>query len=403
MNLRVVGLLVAAFCAIGILLYQWHVEEQAKRDAEYTHAVVALLHAQVDARLQEERLAAEAEVPEIICRLQTVLSREFSWRTLLDVGHIYKTGAFPSFAPNPEMAERLFRAAAGCPDPDVAGIGQAKFMEVRAEPLAREDIQGQQLPTQYGQTLLDQTSRMLLCKTSSAKPKAAVFIAAPERVLSPPLDLQNVHDHGVMSAMRKSIEKLPSASCATSDPVASLEAVVARNEDMTDEDKAKALHFIDSLSGEKHSSLGISERDALHSVWSRIESMSDQRTKDNATETLAKQLASGVERGHVVCSTGKIARMVGALDGIVVDDHHMAKPLWALKDEMSTLAAKIRHDVLQSVPPSVAMQYDDGKAPEVEATMRRTFLESAEKEYCGKLGMQRGVVHPLIEQVSEGF
>jgi hypothetical protein len=61
-----------------------------------------------------------------------------------------------------------------------------------------------------------------------------------------------------------------------------------------------------------------------------------RRTK----ETLVKQMASGVEDGTLVCSTGKISRLIGTLDGIGRDGHIEARPMWTVRDEIARLAAK---------------------------------------------------------------
>jgi hypothetical protein len=42
-------------------------------------------------------------------------------------------------------------------------------------------------------------------------------------------------------------------------------------------------------------------------------------------------MASGVEDGTLVCSTGKISRLIGTLDGIGRDGHKEARPMWAVR------------------------------------------------------------------------
>ena len=94
----------------------------------------------------------------------------------------------------------------------------------------------------------------------------------------------------------------------------------------------------------RHTKMGT--RDAaivLYAAWETIQRQ-DGMLRDNLVETLAMHLASGIEHGVPVCSTGKITRIMSTFDGVEdIAGVEKVKPLWALRDELAGLAAKSRN------------------------------------------------------------
>jgi hypothetical protein len=85
----------------------------------------------------------------------------------------------------------------------------------------------------------------------------------------------------------------------------------------------------------------------------------------------------------VVCSTGKIARILGTMDGIFEDglSSETLRPVWAVREELARLAATVRDA--------------DGDAD--------AFARQARQTYVHELGMSEGVVAPLINEMRHGF
>jgi hypothetical protein len=175
--------------------------------------------------------------------------------------------------------------------------------------------------------------------------------------------------------MRAALDKLP----ATGDD--SYEKIVdyVLTSDASESVKSDALAVLDTLSNQTHSTLETSEREALDKIWNAIDGFEDSK-KSDARQILVGQLASGVEDGAVVCSTGKIARIVGTLDGLT-PDVPVIKPTWALREEIGTLAAKIRDA--------------DGDA--------RAFKNEATRVYVDDLGMKPEIVDAIVDEYSVGF
>lgn len=227
-------------------------------------------------------------------------------------------------------------------------------------------------------------------------------------------DAQNVHDHAVTQAIDRNLrdlaDKFPSLSAP---PVSTQPLSLSTSPSLSDENyedaeigrtvrdarrailgrkdiaadvKRQAVHVLDGLSSAKHSKFGKSERESLALVWREVTSdATDEATRGNLVETLAKQLASSIENGQVVCSSGKIARITGALDG--VSNQTGVRPLWAVREEIGSLAAKMRDDP--------AFGSTEQGVHAFETAVRRTYIE--------ELGMSPLILEPVIKEYADAF
>lgn len=332
-------------------------------------------------------------------------AREFildgNWTRLLSVADVYKNGAYPEFVPDEDMALRLYHLCASCPDAEVAGLGQSRYIELRLDPLPIDDRFGSRLPPEPG-ILISVEARDRLSKTpynGFATPVRA-RIAGLERKMTAPdtpprskdrrpvkrhhlSDAQNVHDHGVSSAVRNSIGTLllkhgaPTPQRIVEAEELTRDGILVSGE--TETVKMHAMEVLDGLRNTPHSGFGVSESEVLALTVQEIESGSQ---RSDLWETLVKQLSTGVESGIVVCSSGKITRIMGVFDGTetFVDD---AKPMWAVRDEIGTLAAQVRREFP-----------DDARA---------VFCRRAEEEYIGRLGMSKLVMSPIIDEYANAL
>lgn len=190
-----------------------------------------------------------------------------------------------------------------------------------------------------------------------------------------------------MTGIRNALTSLPKASDTDNTTIDDVRRAILES-DATPDVKTDAVHVLDTISKRAHSTLRESEHDALCRVWARIQSMPPE-PRAGAVETLALQLASAIERGHVVCSTGKIARIVGTLDGLT-DDATLA-PLWAVREEMMRLAASIR------------ARHETPDDPQNAQKMIDALTREATAQYVDTLGMHPDIVRGLLEEVQLGF
>jgi len=321
------------------------------------------------------------------------------WPALLQLGDVYRRGSYPTHMPDADVALRIYRAACASPDPATAGAAQLKYIECRVDAIASEDVAGDPLPTYIAEECIALAARRIATSPSAARPRAIqaqvqptyipveidvwathgadLVTSVPGGPLAIVSDTQNVHDHAVSRGMHKALRDMASSGDASEDVT-----MCILESDASPTAKADALAVLDTLGTAQHSTLGTSEREALDKVWNRIRNLPDEAAR-NAENILITQLASGVERGHVVCSTGKIARIVSTLDGLV--DEPAIKPMWAIREEIGSLAASVRDD------------HGDDEAGKSE------FKRRAAELYIDELGMSADLVGNIVDAYAVGF
>lgn len=378
---------------------------------------------------KRERAIIEADPPEV-SRLKALLQdfqTKQTWSSIIAMADIYRKGAFPRFLPNETLAIELYRIVSMSPDGEMAGEAQTKYVETRKEIINNDDRAGKPLPTYYGEealavaTVYIQRTPMTLFEKphfNAPKPPAPPPLTEtfdtfdfnfnidnlfntrntdPDNITPQRSDGQNVHDHSVVQTAKENIKRLQSqlsgnsfTTPSTSTTKEQIIETVLSTPDMSEKDRLNALEVIEKLSTSKHSSLDVSETDALSLVWQKINNTSDQTLQNNLKETLGKQLASAYENGHVVCSTGKIARILGTLDGVEDNTTTPMKPMWVIKEEIGNLAAKVRDNHIS-------------QNQQNEEKMKQDFENQARNLYINQLGLRDSIISPIIEMYKEGF
>lgn len=117
------------------------------------------------------------------------------------------------------------------------------------------------------------------------------------------------------------------------------------NEETFDIDISKVITVMNSLNDNVHSKYNKSEKDVFNVIYSRIYDPENASKKDDLFKSFGKSLESALEYDKVVCSTGKIVRMVSALDAID-DSVPNLVPEWAINEEIANLSSKIREKIM---------------------------------------------------------
>jgi hypothetical protein len=359
------------------------------------------------------------------------------------MGDLYRKGAFPRFMPNENIGIKCFKIASMCPDGKVAGIAQMKFIEAYTDGIAQTDKQGEDIPVSYAVDIIALAEKTIkntpwhmfetpksinpvtnqypnnnmhlntnTVNTSQHTNTNRTDTAEIERIFDDIYtahtsnnidintvdttvipqykhDAQNVHDHGIVNITKKNIEQLKINN--NIDGVSDFDPVVhaiIELKDVNPDEKMDALHVIEKMTDHVHSSFHISEKDALRFVWKKIMSAPDN-SRNNLIESLAKQLASAVENGYIVCSSGKISRIMATLDGYEHGNTESVRPMWAIKDEIGNIAAKIR---------------SDGESTgETTEYMMNTFKERVLADYVQGIGLNKDIIQPIIDDYLTGF
>jgi hypothetical protein len=358
--------------------------------------------------------------------IMTLATDDFAWEHLMVMGDEYARGKYPHFLPNEDNALECYRTCAMCPNSDVASSAQHKYVELRQKGriISDEDRAGAPMPQIPFDILIQKAKQSLMSsnkydtfstefRTSQPIPQIAppgfmnvladrsvqhvlrpyVPPPVPSPVVPPPVvrttvrsnvdirtDTQNVHDHSVISNTRLNLSSLPEVSTLeTDDAVRDVKQMIDMS-DLNIETKHDALEMLGSLK-DSETSIGVSQVSALSKVWKEILNIDDVTKQKNVKETLVRQMASGVEDGTLVCSTGKISRLIGTLDGIGRDGHKEARPMWAVRDEIARLAAKTRTD-----------SGDEAKD---------VFRKAVVSQYIDTLGLSESVIEPIITEYEE--
>ncbi len=341
----------AVLVIVLVVAIAWFFAERARARAQRRNAVRAALcrFRRVGRARARQRIDESKREPPVIAQLRElhVAFGTGNWTALLEIADVYRKGSYPTHRPNQDLALRIYRAACGSPDASIAGAAQIKFMECRVDPLADEDIRGVDLPTGYGEDCIVKAMDVMMISHYNHRPSAPVVHhiqpPVPDPVVPVPRvtitsDKQNVHDHSIVQGISKSLNAMTSGTDAREDVT-----MYILESDASPAAKSDALAVLDTFGDSQHSTLEVSENAALNKVWARIQSLDNEKKRD-ASDILVSQLASGVESGRVVCSTGKIARVVSTFDGL--GNEPAIKPMWAVREELGTLASRIRdtHD-----------------------------------------------------------
>lgn len=357
-----------------------------------------------------KKFSAQENPPEYI-KLHNLLKdfkRTHSWDNIIAIGDIYKSGAYPRFRNNKNLALECYKIAAQCPDGEIAGIAQLKYIETSKNDLNEIDNNGDDLPCYFGIEICQLASNLIKNTPHYyfKRPKSKTIdrnqdftqilpiLPIPEMITTNIQnqhvyrnDTQNVHDHSVSNILKSNIQKLnKKVSCKENDEndISTIIDSILSHPELSESVKANCLTVIDNLnSTDKHDTYNLSEKEALIMVWNKINNnikKNNKFNKNDSIQILANQLDSSIEHGNIVCSTGKIARIIGTLDGID-DDITPSKPLWVIRDEISNLAIKIR-DNNYSNP-------------------RKEFEDSVKNIYIKELNMNDSIINPIIEEYAQ--
>ncbi len=146
---------------------------------------------------------------------------------------------------------------------------------------------------------------------------------------------------------------------------------------------------------------GCSEEQLLRAVLWKIHTVApDPETRVNWLTTLGMQVASSVEAGKVVCSTGKKSRIASVLQ-MMTEGGQKNVDLKAIRQEVMRLAAKTREEFLDSPKDDPDRRdarraaYETGCA-ETAADLLATFLRGFHEQYDALL--PRDVRDMIVEE-----
>ncbi|CAM9090139.1 unnamed protein product [Ectocarpus sp. 12 AP-2014] len=421
--LRLVFCTIVLVTMIGFLRAHQPIDGSGKRHDKFVEQP-ALYEQQNDDTSQTE--IQDEQCPEIQ-KLESLVSfyqETGDWTALLEVGDMYARGCYPFYGSAPKTALALYQVASRCPDRVVAARALSSFANARTNPVSRRDSVGQPFPQEIASGLIGIAERRvretpfhefnyrLRVKYLRPRPTDPVPDAAPvvatltaiEAPAVPPLvlDKQNVHDHAISQATKKNVKHVVAANEAGDefDRVELIDSVMSELtsvKNVTESKLSDSFRVLTSLVPDKIESMGCSQLDVLNATFRKILGVEDPNLRDNLLEALGNNLASGIERDRVVCSTGKIARIVSTLEGTDLV-HNKSVPIEVIRREIGTLASKIRDDVLSGVTDNDRNAYNSSTTlHDLSDRMRERFQAQVNATYVVGLGLSPKVLWPLVE------
>ena len=199
----------------------------------------------------------------------------------------------------------------------------------------------------------------------------SVLLRLPEQTVRN--DTQNVHDHSVQNLGNKIIDTLQSqVKTAPSDFQSNKQALLSHV------DQAKHPHVkrvCDSLNPDfVHSRFNKTEADVFNLMWTKVKDDPDKR------DIFIDSLDSGVEHDHVVCSTGKIMRMLSALDG-TDDTVPDLKPDWVVRQEILAVIS----NTIDNLNKNEKRLYESDNNDAIKSAIGNRVREKCRADYEGVL------------------
>lgn len=193
-------------------------------------------------------------------------------------------------------------------------------------------------------------------------------------------DPQNVHDGGVNAGLRAILSRLGGERPAAKD----LPAMI---EQLPKEKRARAAAAYDKMmAGGIVSALGTTEDVVLERVWARCDDPRNAASRELMREAVVNSLADCVEKGHVVCANGRVARVLSAhttLDydpvvsaGVMTLEAQRNDIFEKIKVVISDTLEKSRKDM-----PDLVQKYEDGEDSGQFADRLRGAIEQTITDY----------------------
>lgn len=229
-------------------------------------------------------------------------------------------------------------------------------------------------------------------------------------------DSQNVHNHSVQNISKNIINIIDNESNKIYSKSFDENSLLFLNElkkydDITHTERNNILQVLNSMSDNIHSKYQKSEKDIFNMSFDRIMSKTNPEEKKNLIIMFAQNIASAVEYDIVVCSTGKITRMLSSFDVIDTELPDL-KPDWIIKEEIANKSSKIREDILKTSTKKEVeayMNYDD-TCDEKKALhevvvdkMKSRLIDDCTKHYVETKNLTQSGLDVILTDYLEAF
>lgn len=210
-------------------------------------------------------------------------------------------------------------------------------------------------------------------------------------------DAQNVHSPVVLNSAQKVLESIEMKNAMTFDECKQcvIDACTKCNVDVQ-----KVQRVLKSFNNQPHARFKRSDTEIFITMIQKIQNESNETKRNNLMEIICQQLESCIEKGSVVCNTGRIVRILSVYDG-VDDTVQQIIPEFVIDQELANLATRVRDTTLQNATEEQRNSYDTGESNELTNIMTTTFKKEVISTY-GKL-IPSYTLQNKIDVYSQGF
>lgn len=225
-------------------------------------------------------------------------------------------------------------------------------------------------------------------------------------------DPQNVHDSAVNKQIRNSYRLLVDNTNIIPDIKVTSAEIMDYIDSMPDLIKKKrARKALETILGPGignspfNENLNVTESDLLNLVWQRSNVLENEENKDNIQEAVITGLTEMADTGTVVCSGGRISRMIGSLT-LLDAKKEISEPLFTvetIRNEMLQTSREILNDTVSEFKTNkdidlknVADSYDSVEPIETNPEKEKIFKDivvskindTLEQKYKDKLPLK---------------
>jgi len=309
--------------------------------------------------------------------------------SILSIGKIYLHGIHPNFLPDKMLAARIFSTFIHFSSTlhpwcklHLQDIQTIDYTDLDA--MKQNHIVYKQLPTNIVNNLQHAASKMntLIPYKSNFNPdwlqhydddidelendfENTLMQKVPRQIVTN--DTQNVHDHSLQNIGNTILDILEKNPEKNTNFYKNLNNLYSH---LNETKYPNVKKVCDSYGDLIHSKYDKSEQDVFNLVWSKAQN------NNNIIEMLLDNINSSVENDNVVCSTGKIMRMLSTLDVLDKDTPDL-KPEWVIKDEITQTISK----VLKDLSPKEQKEYESDDDEHIKSIIKQRIRKKCEKDY----------------------
>lgn len=213
-------------------------------------------------------------------------------------------------------------------------------------------------------------------------------------------DSQNVHNHSVQNISKTIIDSLDNNTNSFDDNSLSFLGELRKHtHSVSKADVAKIMMVLNSMSDTIHSKYDKSEKHIFNLTFERIINKKDAEEKNNIFIMFAQNIASAVEYDVVVCSTGKITRMLSTFVVIVTELPDL-KPDWVIREEIARTATRIRTASEAANAKAGAADTDD---TDDASNMKSQLIDECQETYVKTNIMSETALNIILIDYLEAF